>query len=228
MRDETEELGRRVYRRKFEVKMPVDAEGYAGRTCPQCGLFFKVKAGTGRSEDHPQHCPDCGCLAEQIHFLTRAQMDYARAIASRMGDMADAGAVESLIAGVLDSRIQRGMPRGDGDAMLRRKVRPAPMPKFREPDIAEKYLCPNCLLRYAVATPPRMCPDCGEPASSHPPHPPLPPHPVRPADPARPSDASDPTHSSDAADPTRSPDPARPADADSAKKSAGKKHARKR
>ena len=217
MRDETEELGRRVYRRKFEVKMPVDAEGYAGRTCPRCGLFFKVKAGTGRSEDHPQHCPDCGCLAEQIHFLTRAQMDYARAIASRMGDMADAGAVESLIAGVLDSRVRRGMPRGDGDAMLRRKVRPAPMPKFREPDIAEKYLCPNCLLRYAVATPPRMCPDCGEPASSA--HSPLPPHPVRPADAAHPADASDPTHS---------PDPARPADADSAQKAAGKKRARKR
>ena len=228
MRDETEELGRRVYRRKFEVKMPVDAEGYAGRTCPQCGLFFKVKAGTGRSEDHPQHCPDCGCLAEQIHFLTRAQMDYARAIASRMGDMADAGAVESLIAGVLDSRVRRGMPRGDGDAMLRRKVRPAPMPKFREPDIAEKYLCPNCLLRYAVATPPRMCPDCGEPASS------LPPHPVRPADPSRPADAADPVrpanaaHPVDASDPTHSPDPTHSSDADSAKKSAGKKHARKR
>ena len=164
MRDDAESIGRRVYRRKFEVRMPTDAEGYSGRACPQCGLFFKVKAGTGRSDDHPQRCPDCGCLADQIHFLTRGQMDYARAIASRMGDMADARAVETLIVGVLELRARRGLPPGEGDAMLRRKVRPAPMPKFREPDIAEKYLCHNCLLRYVVSTPPRLCPGCGEPA----------------------------------------------------------------
>ena len=164
MRDEIEELGRRVYRRKFEVKMPTDAEGYAGRTCPKCRIFFKVKAGTGRAEEHPQRCPDCGHLNEQLNFLTRAQMDYARAIASRMGDMADANMVESMIARVLARRKKLGMPPGKFDAMLRRAVKPAPMPKFREPNIADKYLCPNCLLRYAVETPPKFCPDCGEPA----------------------------------------------------------------
>ena len=166
MRDEIEGLGPRIYRRKFEVQMPTDAAGYAGRTCPKCRLFFKVKPGTGRAEEHPQRCPDCGHLTEQVHFLTRAQMDYARAIASRMGDMADADLVESMIKGVLKRRAKRGMPPGEFDAILRRAVRPAPMPKFREPDIADKYLCPHCLLRYAVEMPPKFCPDCGCPASS--------------------------------------------------------------
>ena len=145
--------------------MPTDAEGYAGRSCPQCGVFFKVKAGSGRAEDHQQHCPVCGHLTEQLSFLSRAQMDYARAAASRMGDMADARVVESLIVGVLDSRVRRGIPPGESDAILRRKVRHAPLPKFREPEVADKYMCPNCLLRYAVDTAPRMCPDCGQPAS---------------------------------------------------------------
>ena len=168
MRDESAEFGRRIYRRKFEVQMPADAEGYAGRSCPQCGTFFKVKTGTGIAEDHPQHCPLCGHLTGQAEFLTRAQMDYARAAASRMGDMADARLVESLIVGVLNMRVRRGLPRGEADAILRRKVRHAPLPKFREPEVTDKYLCPHCLLRYAVDDPPRVCPDCGRPATPPP------------------------------------------------------------
>ena len=165
MRDESADFGRRVYRRKFEIQMPTDAAGYAGRSCPECGIFFKVKAGSGRAEDHRQHCPVCGHLTEQLRFLSRAQMDYARAAASRMGDMADARTVESLIVGVLDARVRRGIAPGESDSILRRKVRHAPLPKFREPEVADKYMCPNCLLRYAVDTAPRMCPDCGQPAS---------------------------------------------------------------
>ena len=166
MRDDTEDLGRRVYRRKFEVRMPTDAEGYAGRTCPKCGAFFKVLIGGGRADGDTQHCPACGHLGEQVHFLTRAQMDYARAIASRMGDMADAETVETMILGVLDLRARKGLPPGKGDAMLRRTVKPPPTPKFREPEVSDKYMCPQCLLRYASSATPKVCPDCGAPADA--------------------------------------------------------------
>ena len=50
--------------------------------------------------------------------------------------------------------------------MLRRAVKPPPTPKFREPEVSDKYMCPQCLLRYASSATPKVCPDCGAPADA--------------------------------------------------------------
>lgn len=164
MRDETEHFGRREYRRKFQIDMPTDSGGYLGRLCPECATFFKLKSGTGIAEEHPQQCPACGHLAEQTAFMPAAHMDYARAYASRLGDIEDIRMVESMVDGVLKLRARRGQPPGKNDALLRRRVKPPPVPKLREPEIAERYRCPHCGLCYAVEVVPRACPDCGRPA----------------------------------------------------------------
>src|SRR2546429_6003075 len=66
----------------ISVTMPTDEDGLVGRECPSCGMYFKLKSGTGLPTTQCS-CPYCNYRDESNEFMTQDQKEYLTSIAAR-------------------------------------------------------------------------------------------------------------------------------------------------
>lgn len=81
---------------EIPIELPLDADGFLRRECPNCEQEFKWHH--GRTDDAPSDfvypdvywCPLCGRSAGHDSWWTRAQLDYQQAaVANRAQDIID-------------------------------------------------------------------------------------------------------------------------------------------
>lgn len=64
----------------IQLSVPQDENGYIDRQCPECGMYFKIKPGTGLKENRNCKCPYCEYESEIGSFITKEQLDYFESI----------------------------------------------------------------------------------------------------------------------------------------------------
>ncbi len=71
-----------LVKKKINVPIRPDKDGYLGRECPnpECEGYFKITPGTGIQGPAPCHCPYCGHSGDQKTFFTQEQIEYAKSI----------------------------------------------------------------------------------------------------------------------------------------------------
>jgi len=147
-------------RNSGSIPIQADANGFAGRECPQpdCEGYFKIKFGTGlKGEGLPCHCPYCGHTAGHDHFWTKEQNEYARSIAMRR--IADA-VHKDLKKLEFDYKPKSAF--GIGFSMKVKRGRPIPIRFYRKKQLETDVVCANCTLHYSVYGVFAFCPDCGQ------------------------------------------------------------------
>lgn len=89
--------------RRLELKIPLDADGYLRRECPNCEREFKrIVVGPSESKvSHPAtaglYCPYCGVQALSNRWLTKSQVALTKvAVADQVADAKPHGALKSL------------------------------------------------------------------------------------------------------------------------------------
>lgn len=142
----------------MNIPIKPDQEGFLGRECPQakCEGYFKVKPGTGLKGDNlPCHCPYCGHTADNNHFWTKEQIEYAQSMAMRQVTEAFAEDLRSL---EFDLKPKGAF--GIGISMKLEPGSPSPIRYYREKKLETHVTCESCTLEYAVFGVFGYCPDC--------------------------------------------------------------------
>jgi len=143
----------------IKIPIPADEDGMTGRECPNpdCLGYFKIKLGTGlKGENLPCHCPYCGQIANQDHFYTRDQLDYAHSILKNKVSKALKADVHEL-----DRELQRSTRNGFIKLRMKFKGDYHPIRYYREKQLETYVICENCTLEYAIYGVFAFCPDCG-------------------------------------------------------------------
>jgi hypothetical protein len=140
----------------MRVQIPPDENGFLGRECPNenCLGYFKVTPGTGITGPAPCHCPYCGHTAEQAHFWTAEQLEYAKSVALHH-------ITEGLLEDLRAMQFEHP-PRGTFGIGISLKVegQPTPVRDYQERRLETEVICERCTLRYAIYGVFAFCPDC--------------------------------------------------------------------
>lgn len=143
---------------KISISLPTDERGLIGRECPSCGLYFKLKLGTGLPVSICR-CPYCSHIAESEDFFTQEQIDYIQSVALRE--------IQRQYLDPMMRKMDRDLRRSSRDSMISisLKYRPSSITikSFREQDLETDVTCAGCSLEFAVFTVFATCPDCGDP-----------------------------------------------------------------
>lgn len=150
---------------QMSIDIPTDEDGMFGRECPHenCSPgYFKVKPGTGITEDHEKaFCPYCRKEDEPGGFTTQAQQDYAIAL------------VENEVIKGVNQMIEKSFGFGPskkkkmGGDLLSVEMSYKPSKERNKPRLFEEELrrdvtCSNCGLEHSVFGLATWCPDCGK------------------------------------------------------------------
>lgn len=127
-----------------------------GRECnnPDCKKYFKVKPGTGITDNPVMFCPYCGYRGSPKEFFTEEQIEYAKSIAFRH--------VADMVGREL-KKIERHSIKGPFFSLeFKVKSTPAPIRYYAERQLQEDVICENCGCEYAIYGMFAVCPDCGK------------------------------------------------------------------
>lgn len=138
---------------EIKLEMPTDVKGFAGRECPVCKRYFKIKFGTGLKSPAPCYCPYCNHVAAHDDFWTREQKNYVDSYIHNYADNIIYNALKKL----------ETKPKRNQLISLEIKVkgRPTPIAYYSERDLEQYVYCKNCTLEYAIYGKFGYCPDCG-------------------------------------------------------------------
>lgn len=135
----------------FQVPIEADEFGRVARTCPSdtCSPgYFKVKMGTGITEEQPvAYCPYCRRAEEPGGFFTEEQVRYMQEIVMQEATLAFQNAMKSALRGSKSV-----------------SFKPGRLPHLRQPfedTVQRDVICPHCGLDHAVFGLATWCPDCG-------------------------------------------------------------------
>jgi len=141
---------------KRSIAIKPDADGYLGRECPnaECEGYFKVRTGTGNSQNRTCYCPYCGKRGDPNDFATKDQLEYAKSVVMRE-------VKEALFKDL------RKMERHTSGGFINFSVKveggpPIPLHHYREKALETQVICEACKLDYMVYGVFVYCPDCGE------------------------------------------------------------------
>jgi len=138
---------------EFKLTIPTDENGLAGRECPSCERYFKIKFGTGLKDPGPCHCPYCNHVAPHDYFLTKDQIKYAE---SHVLNYAEKYILNSL------KKLETKPKRNQLISLeIKVKGRSTPIAYYSEKDLEQNVCCQNCTLEYAIYGKFGYCPDCG-------------------------------------------------------------------
>lgn len=145
---------------RMKIPLPTDENGFTGRECPAdgCKGYFKIKSGTGITEEGYDKCfcPYCGIESTQDQFFTKEQISYIESIALKE--------VEKVIRGEV-KKWDRNLQRSNRNSFLRLRVdyknTNYPLAHYAERELETRLVCENCGLEYAVFGKFTYCPDCG-------------------------------------------------------------------
>lgn len=135
------------------VQLSPDEDGYLGRECPACELYFKVLPGTGLSGQDVAYCPYCQAANESSKFFTSDQLNYAKSIALRQlqeqvfGDLKQFPEIHT--SGPISLHITM---RVEGDEI--------PIEHYQERSLETEITCQACTLQYKIYGVFATCPDC--------------------------------------------------------------------
>jgi hypothetical protein len=141
--------------RTISVSMPTDEQGLVGRECPSCGMYFKLKSGTGLPTTQCS-CPYCGYRDECNDFMTQDQQEYLTSIAAReflaplLRDFADdLKRLETPSNGFIQLKISATVP-------------DFPIQFYQEKILETNVTCDTCGLAFSIYGVFSNCPDCGK------------------------------------------------------------------
>lgn len=148
-------------RYEARIKLPADADGFVGRSCPaeDCSPgYFKVA-----SDAEASVCPYCARKAEGGDFHTEEQVRYGKDV---LMQEAEAG-ITSMLAEALGLPAQGGRRTlgGGGLISLEMSFKPdGPKPARRpfEEELRRDLICSKCTARHAVFGLATWCPSCGQ------------------------------------------------------------------
>jgi hypothetical protein len=142
--------------RTFTFTLSTDAEGYVGRQCTddKCRRYFKVKTGTGLSNQAQAFCPYCGHGDKLTDFLTDEQKDY---VLSLVGNQVMKEAYQQLKRHEFDIK-----PKGAFGIGMSLKIShtPEPIRYYVEKEVETHLVCAQCTLHYSIYGVFAFCPDC--------------------------------------------------------------------
>ena len=134
----------------ISVTIIPDEDGYVGRECPTCERYFKVRPGTGITEQDEAYCPYCGKPAPPSDFLTKEQANYATSIA--LGEIE-----EQLLAPLKNFQPTKGLVSID----IKVEGDETPIEHYQERTLETSITCEQCTLEYKIYGVFATCPDCG-------------------------------------------------------------------
>ncbi len=139
----------------ISVSMPTDEQGLVGRECPSCGMYFKLKYGTGHTTTQCS-CPYCDYRDESNEFMTQDQKEYLTSIAARefltplLQDFADnLKRLETPPNGFIQLKISATVP-------------DFPIQYYQEKLLETNVTCDTCGLVFSIYGIFSNCPDCGK------------------------------------------------------------------
>lgn len=139
------------------VELPTDSNGLTSRECPSCESVFKIKFGTGLTEDNlPFHCPYCGHQGNVDEFHTKDQVKFAESI------------VMNKLMGALDKDLRKwgnDLERSTKNSLIQLKIdikrQPQAIHYYMESELETFVTCEECTLEYSIYGVFAYCPDCG-------------------------------------------------------------------
>lgn len=140
------------------VSVPIrpDDDGFLGRECPVCKVYFKVKPGTGLPVQY-HICPYCDYQGANNEFFTEEQLEYAKSIA-----------IKQTLGPVLDQfhRSLKKMETSTRGGFIQIKVsssgNPLRIRYYQEKVLETDVTCDNCGLEFSIYGVFSNCPDCGK------------------------------------------------------------------
>lgn len=145
--------------KSMSIDIPLDADGYLGRECPQkdCEGYFKIRPTTSkRAEGGSLHCAYCGHCGRMDSFWSKAQIEYAKSIALRMFT----DALHKDLKSFEFEHKPQGLL-GIGISLKVEPHRPVLIRHYQEESLETAVACENCGLEYSVFGVFAFCPDCG-------------------------------------------------------------------
>lgn len=147
----------------FTIPIPPDNDGMGGRCCPDTDCspgYFKVRGGTGLSDQPTSYCPYCRKPDVPQNFFTQEQKDYAINTVKNEALKGIDGALRNAMGlGPSGKRVLDGGLISIEFSMDRLKLEPVSRPV--EEELRRNIECPTCRLQHAVFGLAVWCPDCG-------------------------------------------------------------------
>lgn len=138
------------------VSVDSDEEGFIGRECPECEMYFKLKLGTGLPIDY-HICPYCGCRGSTDKFFTKDQIEYAQSVA-----------VRKIMKPLMDDlhRSLKSLERSTRGGFIQFKVSMKgghfPIKHYQEKILETDVNCDSCGLVFSIYGVFSNCPDCNK------------------------------------------------------------------
>ena len=143
---------------QITVSLEPDEQGMIGRQCTQeeCGLYFKVRLGTGRDTEEFR-CPYCRVEGHLSDFFTQDQLEYARSVAAR-------DVLGPLLRGFKRDveRLNRSQPKGLIQLKFSVDYKPISIQRYLERQLETEVCCDNCTFEFSVYGVFASCPCCGQ------------------------------------------------------------------
>ena len=149
---------------QMSVTMPPDSDGMVARECKslECSpSLFKVKPGTGITNQTKAYCPYCRREAKPGDFTTDAQREYAVRLLKAEAEKG----FDKMIRDALDIGPTNKRKLADGLISMELQYTPPTRSPIFPPageELRRDVLCPHCTLAHAVYGLAVWCPDCGE------------------------------------------------------------------
>ncbi|MCX6159565.1 MAG: hypothetical protein NTY74_16410 [Ignavibacteriae bacterium] len=139
----------------YNISIPTDNQGMAGRECPKCEKYFKLKPGTGLPTSEC-HCPYCCYKGHSNEFYTKEQIEYAKSIV--MND------TKKQIMNSIGSMF-KSLEKETKGSLIQFKVNSNsysnfPIKWYNEKELETQIVCDNCKLEFAIYGVFANCPDC--------------------------------------------------------------------
>ncbi len=136
----------------MSVSLPKDRDGRTARECPNddCSPgFFKVKPGTGLTNQKEAYCPYCRKAADPSDFTTKSQVEYAKKVMMAEAHEGIQHAVKDALG--LDHSGRRQLVGGliNVSLELKSSTKPHVWPPW-ESVLKRDVLCPQCQLDQSV------------------------------------------------------------------------------
>ncbi|HSP14045.1 MAG TPA: hypothetical protein VLV78_04765 [Thermoanaerobaculia bacterium] len=138
----------------IRVPLSPDEDGYVGRECPSCNLYFKILPRTGVTDQEVAYCPYCQAAHEPSDFLTQDQLNYAKSIALRQ--------LQGQIANQIKSSFREIHTSGPISlhVTMRFEGNDIPIEHYQERSLETEITCEQCTLQYKIYGVFATCPDC--------------------------------------------------------------------
>jgi len=138
------------------INIQPDENGFIGRECPKCKMYFKVKPGTGLKNNY-HICPYCDYKGPNNEFFTKEQIEYAKS-----------AAIKKVLDPIFDNfyknlkKIETKTKGGFIQIKVTTSGNKLRIKKYQEKILETSVKCDNCGCVFSIYGVFSNCPDCGK------------------------------------------------------------------